>query len=285
MIKKAGLTRIDAIVAAACVVFLFVNIGVITAGGRARAKKEVCLANMKALTAGWQMYAEGNGGKLVNGMVSYGTSSGCPPSPSGLTGDTKAVPPTSSNSGHQYELPWVGPAFGDFFDTHQSQCAQMVAIDSGALWKYVKSYQIYSCPVGVKDEMITYSIIDSMNGVNRGGTATQAFWVKNINTISKPSKRVVFFEEGQATPDSYAVYYTSEMWFDPPAVTHNDGTSVSFADGHSEYWKWKAKETIDIAKSKIYSYRPVSRSAKQDLYRVQIGCWTRLGYTPSVPVE
>ena len=67
MINKTGVTRIDVMVAAVCAIFLFINIGVITAGGRARAKKEVCLENMRALTAGWQMYAEDNGGKLVNG--------------------------------------------------------------------------------------------------------------------------------------------------------------------------------------------------------------------------
>jgi prepilin-type processing-associated H-X9-DG protein len=30
----------------------------------------------------------------------------------------------------------------------------------------------------------------------------------------------------------------------PLAVHHSDGTTMSFADGHSEYWKWRDPTTV-----------------------------------------
>ena len=51
MSTKKVLTRIDVIVALACVVFVLANVPVIIAGGRGRAKIEVCLTNLKTLTS------------------------------------------------------------------------------------------------------------------------------------------------------------------------------------------------------------------------------------------
>ena len=35
--------------------------------------------------------------------------------------------------------------------------------------------------------------------------------------------------------------------FDPPLLRHGGGTTVSFADGHVDYWKWKHSKTIKLA--------------------------------------
>ena len=67
MRKQAGLTRIDVAVALACVALVLAQAGVINAGGRERSKREVCMANLRTLTAAWQVYADDNAGKIVNG--------------------------------------------------------------------------------------------------------------------------------------------------------------------------------------------------------------------------
>ena len=301
MNANKGFSRADAIITVACVAFVLAQVGIINAGGRDRSKREVCLANLRMLTVAWKAYADDNAGKLVNGApIAPGGSppSGtCPAPPAGLSDQVRAiVPPITSAfySMHKDELPWIGPAwaFGAepwYSDRSQSECLQKVAIDTGALWKYTGDYNIYR-PFGKKDAIVTYSIIDSMNGKYKwnfqgGSDNSPTMMPKNISQIKGASGRIVFIDEGTVGMDSYAVYSGSECWFDPPPVPHENGTCVSFADGHSVYHKWKAKETIDFGSGDIYNAHPVTCNALNDLYWVQIGCWGGLLYTPSCPVN
>jgi hypothetical protein len=282
MNANKGLTRVDAIIAIACVALVLAQAGIINAGGRERTKRELCLANLRMLTAAWQMYADDNAGKLVNGAPQNRTQ--CPDCPAGPAYMCKAAAPSPSDTWnyarHGNEIPWVGPAYGATNDL-----CRKCAIDSGALWKYVNDYNIYRCPVGNKGEMITYVIVDAANGLPRNGTEAAGVWLKNGSQIIKPASRFVFIDEGYISPDSYGVYYNQQMWFDLPPVRHESGTCVSFADGHSAYHKWKAQETISIGNSGAYNVPPVTCDAKNDLYWVQIGCWGKLGYVPSCPIN
>jgi prepilin-type processing-associated H-X9-DG protein len=288
MIKRTGFTKIDLIVTLACAVFVFANAQIISAGGREKAKKDICLTNLRFLTAAWQVYAEDNSGKIVNAAApaTGGVCPGCPPS-----SNYAAKSPTSPTDFHYNELPWVGIAYQTSFGggyTPAPECQQRCAIQTGALWKYVKDYEAYSCPTGIKGEMLAYSILDSMNGKYKwngcsgSGDTPKELCLKNLNQVIKPEKKMVFFEEGKASPDSYAVYSGCERWFDPPAVRHDDGTNVSFADGHSAYWKWKSPQTIQLTKDGQYNFTPTTISAKQDLYKIQIACWGKLCYYPTV---
>lgn len=97
-------------------------------------------------------------------------------------------------------------------------------------------------------------------------------------------------DEGKVTPDSFAVMYNAEKWWDAPEIRHGDGQVFSFADNHAEYWKW-SKESLELGNRYIQGaynpsssphYPPTTTAGKQDLYRVQYGCWGQLGYSPSV---
>ncbi|MGA1979792.1 MAG: hypothetical protein ABSG99_04395 [Sedimentisphaerales bacterium] len=255
MIKRTGLTRIDLVVAVACAGFVLANAPVIVAGGRGRAKLEVCMANLRALTAAWSMYADSNGDKIVNGAA--GT-----PRPG--------------------EPAWVGKCWNDGYMEGKllPVADQIEAIKAGALWPYLKNIGLYKCPSGYRGEMLTYSITDAMNGYPRN--ATKDLVIKSRTQIPRPQDRMVFVDEGWATPDSYAVFYNTERWWDSPPVRHGDGATFSFADGHSEYWKW-SQETVDIGKHLQNNANPVTPDGKEDLYRVQKAVWGKLGYTPSVP--
>lgn len=294
MRRQTGLTRIDVVVALACIALVLAHVAVINAGGRERSKREVCLANLRMLTAAWKAYADDNAGKLVNGAAST-SGSACPPGINCPTGtNCAAAPPYLEpwSPMHRNELPWIGFAVvsGPAGYAPADICCQRCAIQTGALWKYTGDYNIYRCPIGKKDALVTYSIIDSMNGKymwnGSGGTNTPAYMMaKNTSGIKNASGRIVFIDEGTPSPDSYAVYSGSESWFDLPPVQHEGGTCMSFADGHSVFHKWKAKETIAIGSGGIYNARPATCDAKNDLYWVQIGCWGQLLYTPSCPVN
>jgi prepilin-type processing-associated H-X9-DG protein len=277
MIKRTGLTRIDLVVAVACVVFVLANVPVIVAGGRGRAKLEVCMANLRALTAAWSMYADDNEDKIVNGAAPFSASTEC-----------KAVAPTTGFNAN--ELPWVGNCVSYWTGGLLPEACQIAAIKEGALWPYLKDIGLYKCPTGYREAMLTYSIVDSMNGYGSGrSAASQARIVKVRTQIRNASDRIVFVDEGFATPDSYAVYYDTnpDTWWDSPMVRHSDGATFGFADGHSEYWKWKGKETVEIAKrqDRMHTGNEPARTpdGKRDLYRVQKAVWGKLGYPPTVP--
>jgi prepilin-type processing-associated H-X9-DG protein len=285
MRKQAGLTRVDVAVALACIALVVGQAAVLNAGGRERAKREVCLANLRMLTAAWKAYADDNAGKLVNGAPQTGIQ--CPDCSADPAYRTKAAAPTISSDEHYKEVPWIGPAYGAIND-----CSKKCAINTGALWKYANDYDIYRCPVGNKGEMITYMIVDGANGLPRQDTKVKGVWLKNINQIKKTAKQLIFIDEGKVSPDSYAVNFDggsegqrNEVWWDPPPVRHEGGVTVSFADGHSEHHKWKAKETIIIGGGGYYPMGPTTCAGKNDLYWVQTGCWGKLGYTPSCPVN
>jgi prepilin-type processing-associated H-X9-DG protein len=167
-------------------------------------------------------------------------------------------------------------------------------MQTGALWKYVKERGIYHCPTGYKGELITYECIDSMNGLGdacRGipSASVSTVIMKNINQIKQTAKRIVYLDTGRLTPDSFAVVYGTsgncvgpEAWFDYPMARHGMGTNASFADGHSARWMWQSKETVNLANSRDVTKFHLTPEAKQDIYKIQVGCWGKLGYTPSI---
>ena len=266
-IEKSGgrLTgRVFAIVGIAVpVVVCFLGIGLLIPalnGAREQGKRAVCLNNLRQLTLAWIVYADENDDKLVNGAAG------------------------SSRVG---ELHWVGKDWHDDYKSGEQlpEDQQISEIKKGALWPYCKNVKLYHCPAGFQGDIRTYSIVDSMNGVPRPRTKEDHVWVKRRMQIPSRDKRMVFLDVGRAAPDSFAVYYDKEQWWDPPPIRHGKGTNVSFADGHSEYWKWKGKETIKLGKTAdrtrpLSNIIPQSPESKEDLHRLQKAVWGKLGYTP-----
>ena len=66
MRPKATFTKKDLIVVLGCVVFLVMNLGIITPGGRQRAKEMVCLSNLYKWGNVFRMYAEDNNGSTIS---------------------------------------------------------------------------------------------------------------------------------------------------------------------------------------------------------------------------
>jgi prepilin-type N-terminal cleavage/methylation domain-containing protein len=286
-IITAGFTLIELLIVIAIIALLMAIMIPALNKAKEHGKRAACLSNLRQLTLAWIMYAQANDDKLVSAQVFAPgdpppATAGCGTPPAPIFGNTKAKPPPVghwSYSMHKNELPWVGPgwafdASNNSVEGQQPECNQRVAMESGALWTYLKSDQIYHCPTGEKGELMTYTIIDSMNG---GGDGPNA---KNITGIKHPTQRVVFLDEGRLTPNTYWVCYSDPMWYDPPLIRHGIGQTVSYADGHSARWMWKSKETIRVINEKLYGYIPTTNEGRQELYKMQIGCWGKIGYTP-----
>jgi len=250
---------------------------------REQGRRAACLSYVKSLTLCWIMYADENDDRIVNGEA-YWDPSGAPSAP---------VPASGPHKGEQY---WVGNDCASGYQQGEQRPLniQTEAIRVGALYSYCKAEKVYRCPTGVRGEMRTYSVDYGMNGCfDAAGTynGTQGvrvgrtvLMVKRRSEIADPvpAYRLVFVDEGRISPDAYAVNYLTPRWWDPPFVRHGDGTNVSFADGHSDYWKYKGKETIEIGKlpesPQKYGYSPTTPDGIEDVQRMQIATWGRLGY-------
>jgi len=90
--------------------------------------------------------------------------------------------------------------------------------------------------------------------------------------IRRPGERLVFIDDGGTNWSNWVVFHDEERWWDPPSLRHGNGTNFSFADGHSEYWKWKDKRTIEFGITMDRYLRPLS-PGNPDLHRVQRAIW------------
>src|SRR4030066_1745547 len=122
MKDETKFTKKEIFVVLGCAVFMLLNIGAIGSGGRGKAKRAVCLTNLKQLTLAWNIYADDNDQKIVNGEA-FGGGDGIAPVP---------------NVGrHKGELWWTGDDFGGFnTGANLPSAVQLRAIRAGALWPY-----------------------------------------------------------------------------------------------------------------------------------------------------
>ncbi len=143
--------RTDVIVLMLCTTFLLACIGTVGRSGRERAKRAVCLSNLRQLTEAWRQFADDHRGNLVNGAAGIARS-----------------------SGGVIQEPWVGRCWSSSYQAggQAPESLQAMEIREGALWPYVQDLKVYRCPSGYPGEMLNYSVVDSMNGLSRTGTVT-----------------------------------------------------------------------------------------------------------------
>jgi len=267
--ENKGFTLIELLVVIAIIAILMAILVPTLHRAREQGQRAACLSNLKQLTMAWIMYADENDNKIVAGSTGRGGENNVPLKEDGW-------------------VHWAG-----YSDT-TSEEAQVRAIEEGALFPYGKTAKLYQCPSGLRGEMRTYAIVDAMNGWPTTPDKPELN-IKNRMRITRPGERLVFVDEGWATLASWSVPYSRESWWgstvvqagilaadnrhkDPPPVRHGGGTSFSFADGRSEYWKWRDQRTIDYGKM-TPGADPV-QPGNPDLHRVQQAYWGKLGYVP-----
>ena len=277
--KSKGFTLIELLVVIAVIAVLMAILMPALQRAREQGQRAVCMSTLKQLTLCWIMYADDNDDRLVNGEA-------------GIDWTNRAT--------HVREPYWVGRCWDQYNvpgGRRVPRQQQILEIQKGIFWqgKYVTDLGAFACPTGIRDEMLTYNLMDGVNGMARSGTYSgtapamrngKKIWVKKRGEIADPATRLVFIDEGWATPDSFAVHFDSNFtWWDTAPVRHGDGTIVSFADGHVEYKKWKGTETIKWGRDHVDYHAggmsPSTDEGWEDLLFIHNGCW---GQThPSFP--
>ena len=289
--SKRGFTLIELLVVIAIIAILMGILMPALNRAREQGRRAVCQGNLKTLTLGWIMYADENDSKIVNGAGGFHYTAGGGNTSNGA--DPAIV-----------ERAWVGKGWQDNYASPASinmvtnERDQKLAILQGALWPAVNNEECYKCPTGRRNEFVTYSVVDSMNGLYRGGTASGSnhlnavgtrigrtvLWIKKKTEIVSPTsaERMVFIDEGAMTPDSFAVNYPTGPWWDNPPVRHGDGTTVSWADGHVMHLKWSATETIEFGRRfRDYygggNFSPQTQEGKMELKNFRKWVWGKAG--------
>jgi prepilin-type N-terminal cleavage/methylation domain-containing protein/prepilin-type processing-associated H-X9-DG protein len=251
--KKAGFTLIELLVVIAIIAVLMAILMPALNRAREQGMRSTCLSNLKQLTLAWIMYADEHDDHLVNGDTGeYGI--------------------------HPDQDPWVLRDWSANMSVEQKKDAIM----NGALWPYTKELRLYKCPTVHKiirsrtqEEILrTYSVADSMNC--KDWPSMNAKMIKKRLDIPNPAYRIVFLDDGGTTPSAlggWTVYVREERWWDPPPVRHGDGTTFSFADGHSEYKKWKDPRTIKFGKRVPPTAFSEVQAGNEDIHWAAVAMW------------
>ena len=239
--SRQGFTLIELLVVIAIIAIIASMLLPALSRAKAKAQRTKCVNNIKQLQLCWIMYPDDN-------------QDMCPPNnPGGFPGG----PPGSEA--------WV---FGDVeYDVSTTN------IEQGVLFRYNRSTSIYVCPTDPFTLLrfgTRFPTTRSFSMVNYMPPAGKKY---TTITDPKPAKALVFMDEddrlnnpnnGINDGNIGLRAYPIQEWGDSPGRRHENGTTVSFADGHAEYWKWKSKRKVFLRGAVLPDEMP-------DLRRIQTG--------------
>jgi prepilin-type N-terminal cleavage/methylation domain-containing protein/prepilin-type processing-associated H-X9-DG protein len=169
--------------------------------------------------------------------------------------------------------------------------ADPVGIENGMLFQYNRSRAIYHCPAdsstietlsGVKSpqpRLRSYNMSLSINGFPEYDTILSGYSpsYKKFTEIRDPSptKLIVFLDvhEKEILDTTFGIPTLAspgrqQVWWDVPGNRHNQGCNFSFADGHSEHWKWKVPKQVTVPRNSV---QPLAPGEIDDYNRIESG--------------
>jgi prepilin-type N-terminal cleavage/methylation domain-containing protein/prepilin-type processing-associated H-X9-DG protein len=225
--SERAFTLIELLVVIAIIAILAALLLPALATAKEKGNSVRCLSNHRQMALAWGMYKDDYHGALVpNNPSSWGGTN----YPSWVYGDMTVV--------------------GDQTNT--------TLIKVGLLYPYTPNVSVYHCPTDRTIHVRSYSMQSELAPLRYGSPwdpeasigilGYPPVYQESQLLLPPPSKCVVFVDE---RPDSIndgwlLVPVQGSVWGDLPAVWHTRGCNFSFADGHSEHWRWLDGRTLTV---------------------------------------
>jgi prepilin-type N-terminal cleavage/methylation domain-containing protein len=241
--SEAGFTLVELLVVIAIIALLMSILLPALSRAREMGKRAVCLTQIKQLGVAWYMYCDDNNEKLPYGNIWYSWD------------------PYWNYAGRERRGPcFVEPVHVQPHSMPMTQATQQNGlfppgrpnlsdwqhcIAEGLIWKYVKDYKIYKCPVADKGKESTYQMSESIAG--DPPSSSPNFTLRS--QIKRTAEMFVFLDTGYAGSGAFWLTYVSTpelKWGDGPPTRHGTGTTFVFADQHAEYRKWTDPHTLKV---------------------------------------
>ena len=211
-----GFTLIELLTAIAVIAILAALLLPALSRSKESTARATCLNNEKQLGLAWQMYADDAHGMMVsNDWVFRAGSVAESPSNSWVLGNADLdTNPATITAGLLY------PYLKTVKTYH---CSSDYSLILGSSAPTLRSYSL-SCYMGGPNEDMQYSV----NALHR------------LSQIQSVALALTFIEEDISSIDDGHFLYSAGVnhWLNIPAWRHQNGDTLAFADGHTEYWKW-----------------------------------------------
>jgi prepilin-type N-terminal cleavage/methylation domain-containing protein len=232
--RPRGFTLVELLTVIATIAILASLLLPVLSKAKIKAQRTACLSNLRQLGLAWVLYKDDNSGLL-----------------------TESYPVNNPDV-------WV---MGDM--TNPDEVGNADLIRAGKLYPYNRSVPLYHCPTdqgspanaNLTPPVRSYSMNCFMGARDLKTVPTPStakdyvpFYAKDTDLPSPSQLWVLVEEDERSINDGFFVTDpTANIWFDFPAISlrrHNFSYVLSFADGHSEVWRYKDARTLQVNENK-----------------------------------
>lgn len=215
--RRPAFTLIELLVVIAIIAILAALLLPALSKAKEEGLKVTCLNNLQQLQKAYYMYPDDYNGILVTNASAW------------VNGMPMSLPGAWA----------LGNATVDWTTTN---------IQNGALYPYTPNAKVYHCPSDpslASGTSLPRTRSYSVNNWLSGGDAwvTFDFVLYSQLLVPGPANTFVFTHENELGIDDgkFGVYAPGTWsWMNWPTARHRRGGTFSFADGHVEYWRWRA---------------------------------------------